>query len=86
MRNEHLPIAEDEKILVFVEQKRVADFVGSYLCEKKFRATTMHGDRFQAQREQALAAFRTGVHNILVATAVAARGLGKLAFLLLLTK
>lgn len=67
--------------MVFVEQKRVADFVGTYLCEKKFRATTMHGDRYQAQREQALSEFRTGVHNILVATAVAARGLGKFVLL-----
>ncbi|ROT63942.1 vasa-like protein [Penaeus vannamei] len=75
MCEEILISADDEKILVFVEQKRVADFVGTYLCEKKFRATTMHGDRYQAQREQALSEFRTGVHNILVATAVAARGL-----------
>lgn len=41
----------------------------------------MHGDRYQAQREQALLEFRTGVHNILVATAVAARGLGKFVLL-----
>nr|UNA88846.1 VASA [Penaeus merguiensis] len=75
MCEEILINADDEKILVFVEQKRVADFVGTYLCEKNFRATTMHGDRYQAQREQALTDFRTGVFNILVATAVAARGL-----------
>ncbi len=35
----------------------------------------MHGDRLQPEREEALADFRSGQHNVLVATAVAARGL-----------
>ncbi len=35
----------------------------------------MHGDRLQREREEALSDFKRGEHNILVATAVAARGL-----------
>ena len=38
-------------------------------------ATSIHGDRLQREREEALYDFRTGSRPILVATAVAARGL-----------
>ncbi|XP_076059870.1 putative ATP-dependent RNA helicase vasa-like isoform X2 [Oratosquilla oratoria] len=64
-----------EKTLVFVETKRNADFIASYLCLQDLSATSIHGDRMQKQREEALAQFKTGIRNILVATAVAARGL-----------
>ena len=37
--------------------------------------TSIHGDRTQRQREEALADFTDGRYKILVATAVAARGL-----------
>jgi len=37
--------------------------------------SSIHGDRHQREREQALSSFRNGVTPILVATAVAARGL-----------
>ena len=37
--------------------------------------TTLHGDRRQEQREEALANFRSGKHPILIATNIAARGL-----------
>ncbi len=37
--------------------------------------TSIHGDRLQREREQALNDFKCGKHPILVATAVAARGL-----------
>lgn len=63
--------------MIFVEQKRTADIVATYLCEKDFPATSIHGDREQKQREEALRDFKTGKMDILVATSVAARGLGK---------
>ncbi|XP_069172397.1 probable ATP-dependent RNA helicase vasa-like isoform X2 [Procambarus clarkii] len=66
---------EGEKILVFVERKLQADFIGAFLITQGISATTIHGDRYQEQREEALSAFRTGVNNVLVATSVAARGL-----------
>jgi len=40
-----------------------------------FDVARIHGDRSQSQRETALAGFRSGRHQILVATDVAARGI-----------
>lgn len=62
--------------LVFVEQKRHADYYAAYLSEKDFPTTSIHGDREQPEREHALRDFKTNKMKILVATAVAARGLG----------
>lgn len=62
-------------VLVFVETKRMADNLCDFLCAQRHQATSIHGDRTQREREAALYAFRTGRAPILVATAVAARGL-----------
>lgn len=61
--------------LVFVETKRMADMLSDYLMAQRFPATSIHGDRSQREREHALETFRSGKTPILVATAVAARGL-----------
>ena len=61
--------------LVFVETKRVADQICNYLLEQEFPATSIHGDRTQSEREYAISSFRTGRTPVLVATAVAGRGL-----------
>lgn len=61
--------------LIFVETKRMADSLSNYLIENKKSATSIHGDRMQQEREDALNSFRIGQTPILVATAVAARGL-----------
>ncbi|KAI7855220.1 DEAD-domain-containing protein [Circinella umbellata] len=61
--------------LIFVETKRMADSLSDYLQQHSFPATSIHGDRSQREREMALDAFRTGKAPIMVATAVAARGL-----------
>lgn len=63
--------------IVFVETKWTADFLATYLCEKHISSTSIHGDRLQDQREEALDDFIKGKKNVLVATAVASRGLGK---------
>lgn len=62
--------------IVFVERKKVADYIAAYLSEVDFPTTSIHGDREQPEREQALRDFKTNKMKILVATAVAARGLG----------
>ncbi|WVN89643.1 ATP-dependent RNA helicase ded1 [Cryptococcus depauperatus CBS 7841] len=62
-------------ILVFVETKRMADTLCDFLCSRRHDATSIHGDRSQREREAALYAFKSGRAPILVATAVAARGL-----------
>ncbi|VEL17269.1 unnamed protein product, partial [Protopolystoma xenopodis] len=66
---------ENTLILVFVETKRGADLLANMLLQRGFPAAAIHGDRAQADREQVLASFRAGVTPILIATAVAARGL-----------
>ncbi|KAF2156806.1 DEAD-domain-containing protein [Myriangium duriaei CBS 260.36] len=61
--------------LIFVETKRMADSLSDFLINQGFPATSIHGDRTQRERERALEMFRSGRCPILVATAVAARGL-----------
>lgn len=69
--------AEDPKgTMVFVETKRNADFLASFLSESKQKSTSIHGDRLQRQREEALNDFSRGTMKVLIATSVAARGLG----------
>jgi len=61
--------------LIFVETKRMADMLSDFLMNNNLPATAIHGDRTQTERERALATFRTGKTPVMVATAVAARGL-----------
>ena len=62
-------------VLVFVRTKRRADRVARQVAQDGFPVARIHGDRTQSQREMALEGFRSGRHQILVATDVAARGL-----------
>lgn len=61
--------------IVFVETKRQADFLASFLSESKHPTTSIHGDRMQRQREEALEDFKCSRMKVLIATSVAARGL-----------
>lgn len=62
-------------VLVFVETKRGADHLEEVLCRDGFPASSIHGDKSQREREDALKLFKSGRTPILVATDVAARGL-----------
>lgn len=70
-----LPSTEGGLVLVFVETKRMADNLCEFLVRQNIAATSIHGDRTQYEREYALKTFRSGRAPIMVATAVAARGL-----------
>uniref|UniRef100_A0AAF5PJX0 RNA helicase n=1 Tax=Wuchereria bancrofti TaxID=6293 RepID=A0AAF5PJX0_WUCBA len=61
--------------LVFVETKRGASDLAYYLQKDGYNVVAIHGDLKQFDREKHLETFRSGVATILVATAVAARGL-----------
>ncbi|CAJ0837974.1 10874_t:CDS:10 [Entrophospora sp. SA101] len=63
------------RTLIFVETKRGADSLDDYLYHQNFPTTSIHGDRSQREREDALISFKNGRSPILIATAVAARGL-----------
>lgn len=65
----------DSLTLIFVETKKGADALEEFLYQNKHPVTSIHGDRSQREREEALKCFRSGDCPILVATAVAARGL-----------
>ena len=56
--------------LVFVETKKGADQLDEFLYSQGFPVTSIHGDRTQREREDALRVFRCGKTPILVATAV----------------
>lgn len=79
------------RTLIFVAAKKTADFLDDYLYNLGMPSTSIHSDRTQREREDALSvvrwrlayteltafrrAFRTGKSPILIATAVTARGL-----------
>ncbi|XP_064414215.1 probable ATP-dependent RNA helicase DDX4 isoform X3 [Latimeria chalumnae] len=65
----------NERTMVFVETKKKADFIATFLCQEKICTTSIHGDREQREREEALRDFKFGKCPVLVATSVAARGL-----------
>uniref|UniRef100_A0A3B3BMX0 RNA helicase n=1 Tax=Oryzias melastigma TaxID=30732 RepID=A0A3B3BMX0_ORYME len=68
-------MGKDSLTLVFVETKKGADALEDFLYREGYACTSIHGDRSQRDREEALHQFRSGRCPILVATAVAARGL-----------
>ena len=61
--------------IVFTRTKRQAQRVADDLQERGFNASPLHGDMAQTARERALAKFREGKLQVLVATDVAARGI-----------
>jgi ATP-dependent RNA helicase DDX3X len=67
--------APEGLVLIFVETKRGADQLEEVLMRNNFPASSIHGDKSQREREDALKLFKTGRTPILVATDVAARGL-----------
>ena len=70
-----LDMERPESAMVFVRTKRETDELGESLIGRGYPAEVIHGDLGQAQRERAIAGFRDGRADMLVATDVAARGL-----------
>lgn len=66
---------EPGRTIIFVNSKRAADELDDHLFQKKMPVTSMHSDRTQREREDAMRAFRTGKAPILVTTGVSARGI-----------
>ena len=61
--------------LVFCKTKHGSNRVGQYLERGGVRAAVIHGNKSQGARTKALADFKAGTVNVLVATDIAARGL-----------
>jgi ATP-dependent RNA helicase RhlE len=66
---------EPGRCLVFARTKRGTEKLARILAREGFKATSIHGDRTQRERNEALAGFQTGRYRVLVATDVAARGI-----------
>ena len=64
-----------QRVLVFTRTKRGADRLAHVLEKRQHSSNRIHGDRSQSQRDAALAGFKSGKTNVLVATDVAARGI-----------
>ncbi|MEX1002601.1 MAG: DEAD/DEAH box helicase [Crocinitomicaceae bacterium] len=63
------------KFLVFVRTKVRAERVKSAMERVAIETETIHGDKEQESREQALTDFKKGINNVLIATDVSARGI-----------
>ncbi len=61
--------------LVFTRTKHRANRLADHLEKRGIRCDRIHGNRSQAQREDALRAFKSGRLQVLVATDIAARGI-----------
>lgn len=63
------------KTIIFTRTKRAAAKLVEELNDRGFNAAAVHGDLNQDQRERAMAAFKAGKKDVLIATDVAARGI-----------
>jgi ATP-dependent RNA helicase RhlE len=70
-------IREDNwyQVLVFTRTKHGADRLVKQLTEERIQALAIHGNKSQSARTNALAKFKSGSLQVLVATDIAARGL-----------
>lgn len=63
------------RTLIFVNNKRTADELDDFLFNRGLPCTSIHADRTQLEREDAMRAFRKGTMPIMIATGVSARGI-----------
>jgi ATP-dependent RNA helicase RhlE len=72
---ELLKRTDTNSVLIFTRTKYRAQKVAQQILRAGFKVTSLHGDRSQGQRQSALKGFKSGHHDIMVATDIAARGL-----------
>lgn len=63
------------RIIIFRRTKFGVDKLEQTLLKNGYRATSIHGNKSQTARQEALEAFKSDTANILIATDVAARGI-----------
>lgn len=65
------------KVLIFCETKRGCDEITRNLRQDGWPALALHGDKSQKERDWVLLEFKSNRHPLMLATDVAARGLGR---------
>ncbi|KAL8846889.1 MAG: hypothetical protein Q9221_008055 [Calogaya cf. arnoldii] len=63
------------RTIIFTNRKQEADLIDDFLWNKGLPSTSIHSDRTQREREDAIRAFKLGKAPILITTSVSARGL-----------
>ena len=72
---EYLRQNPEGKFIIFVRTRVRAERVAKTLEKLEIKSLTIHGEKEQLGRNQAMAAFRTGECRVLIATDVSARGI-----------
>ncbi|MEW6241092.1 MAG: DEAD/DEAH box helicase [Chloroflexota bacterium] len=66
---------ETDSVLIFTRTRHRAHKLAQQIGREGYKVTSLHSDRTQGQRQNALKGFRDGRYQIMVATDIAARGL-----------
>jgi len=66
---------DTDSVLIFTRTKHRAEKLARQIAHAGHRVTSLHSNRTQGQRQQALSGFKSGHFHIMVATDIAARGL-----------
>ena len=72
---ELLKETETNSVLIFTRTKHRARRLERQMLNAGYKATSLHSDRTQGQRQRALKGFKSGQFQMMVATDIAARGL-----------
>ncbi|MFP3853031.1 MAG: DEAD/DEAH box helicase [Anaerolineales bacterium] len=64
-----------DSVLIFTRTKRRAQRLARQIADGGYKVTSLHGNRTQGQRRQAMSGFKNGQYQIMVATDIASRGL-----------
>src|SRR5689334_16247267 len=72
---ELLTKTDTDSVLIVTRTKHRADKVARQIAHAGHKVTSLHSNRTQGQRQQALSGFKSGHFPIMVATDIAARGL-----------
>jgi ATP-dependent RNA helicase RhlE len=66
---------DTESVLIFARTKHRVSNLGKHLADAGYKAASLQGNLSQNRRQKAMAGFRDGTYQILVATDIAARGI-----------
>jgi ATP-dependent RNA helicase RhlE len=70
-----LKSVDTKSVLVFARTKHRAERLTQQISRAGYKVTSLHGNRSQNQRDEALSGFKSGTYQVMVATDIAARGL-----------